>query len=49
MRSSHSRTGGGPSTAKELTEIEEKFLGLLGDDFGMGIAGARVDPFEAVS
>ncbi|KAG7295381.1 hypothetical protein JYU34_022430 [Plutella xylostella] len=45
VRNSQSRTDGG--TAKELTEIEDKFLGLLGDDFGVEISGPRVDPLKS--
>lgn len=48
MRTSNSRTGGGPADVKPLMEIELKFLQILGQDFGAGLPGARVDPFLEV-
>lgn len=42
-------TGGGPSTARPLTEIERRFLQILGNDFGHGLPGVRVEPFAQVS
>lgn len=40
-----SRTGGGPSTEQDLSEIELKFLQILGEDFGSGLPGVQVQPF----
>ncbi|XP_041982518.1 uncharacterized protein LOC121735682 [Aricia agestis] len=48
LRVSQQRTGGGPSQVREMNEIEKKFLNLLGEDFGQGVPGARVEPFEEV-
>lgn len=48
-RASHQQTGGGPSEIKTMTDIEKKFLQILGDDFGTGLPGIRVEPFEQVS
>lgn len=45
LRSSQTRTGGGPSTERCLTDIEKRFLQILGEDFGHGISGVRVEPF----
>lgn len=42
-------TGGGPSTARPWTEMDERFLIILGKDFGQGLAGIRVEPFAQVS
>lgn len=48
LRSSQTRTGGGPSTERCLTDIEKRFLQILGEDFGHGISGVRVEPFLEV-
>ncbi|KOB68755.1 Uncharacterized protein OBRU01_10513 [Operophtera brumata] len=48
QRSSNEQTGGGPSTVKPLEDIEKKFLQILGENFGFGLPGARVEPFEDV-
>lgn len=45
INSSSRRTGGGPSSDMELSEIERKFLALLGEDFGLGLPGIQVNPF----
>ncbi|KAL4719801.1 hypothetical protein ACJJTC_004014 [Scirpophaga incertulas] len=37
-------TGGGPSTEQPLTEIERKFLSILGEDYGSGLPGVQVRP-----
>ncbi|KAM3965966.1 uncharacterized protein ACR2FA_012823 [Aphomia sociella] len=37
LRSSQSRTGGGPSTEQPLTEIESKFLQILEENYGQGL------------
>ncbi|XP_060800802.1 myb-related transcription factor, partner of profilin-like [Amyelois transitella] len=44
VRASHQLTGGGPSNVRPLTEIEEKFLLIVGQDFGTGLPGIRVQP-----
>ncbi|XP_060810074.1 uncharacterized protein LOC132904180 [Amyelois transitella] len=44
VRASHQLTGGGPSNVRPLTEIEEKFLVIVGQDFGTGLPGIRVQP-----
>ncbi|XP_041988180.1 uncharacterized protein LOC121739709 [Aricia agestis] len=49
LRVSQQRTGGGPSQVREMNEIEKKILNLLGEDFGQGVPGARVEPFEEVT
>lgn len=41
---SRQRTGGGPSIDIELSEIDKKFLSILGQDYGFGLAGVQVDP-----
>ncbi|VVC94777.1 unnamed protein product, partial [Leptidea sinapis] len=45
-KASHQQTGGGPTQIKKMTDIEIKFLQILGDDFGTGLPGMRVEPFE---
>ncbi|KAI8422865.1 hypothetical protein MSG28_006605 [Choristoneura fumiferana] len=40
------RTGGGPSDAPTLSEVEQKFLQILGGTFGSGLPGIRVEPFN---
>lgn len=49
LRLAQSATGGGPSTEQPLSDIESKFLQLLGEDFGQGLPGVRVEPFPEVS
>jgi hypothetical protein len=46
---SRRQTGGGQSGLKPMTEIEKKFLDILGSDFAEGLPGMRVEPFEEVS
>ncbi|CAD0204883.1 unnamed protein product [Chrysodeixis includens] len=45
-RASHQQTGRGPSQIKKMTDVEKKFLHILGDDFGSGLPDKRVEPFE---
>lgn len=49
LRLSRARTGGGPATEPLLTELEKKFLIILGEDYGQGLQGVRVEPFTEVS
>ncbi|XP_060805386.1 uncharacterized protein LOC106129802 isoform X2 [Amyelois transitella] len=44
LHSSRRRTGGGSANEPPLSQIEDKFLSILGVDFGQGMAGIRVDP-----
>jgi hypothetical protein len=48
-RASNQRTGGGQSEATSLSDIEKRFLQILGTSFGSGLAGVRVEPFNPVS
>lgn len=43
---SHRMTGGGPAEVPELTAIEHNLISLLGQGFGSGMPGARVEPFD---
>ncbi|XP_063830370.1 uncharacterized protein LOC135079689 isoform X1 [Ostrinia nubilalis] len=45
IRAAQNRTGGGPSEAIPLNDLEKKFLSLLGEGFGSGIPNTQVDPF----
>ncbi|XP_052745475.1 myb-related transcription factor, partner of profilin-like [Bicyclus anynana] len=48
-RASHQQTGGGAPLNRALTEIENKFLYILGEDFGSGLPGIRVEPLETLN
>ncbi|XP_041969147.1 uncharacterized protein LOC121725991 [Aricia agestis] len=45
LRLCQNRTGGGPSTEQPLSDIENKFLQILGEDYGQGLSGVRVESF----
>ncbi|CAH2090929.1 unnamed protein product [Euphydryas editha] len=45
LRLSQRSTGGGPSTEQPLSDIENKFLQILGEDYGQGLIGVQVEPF----
>lgn len=47
-RRSASATGGGPSTAPQLSHSELKVLSIMGDGFGERQTGARVPAFAEV-
>lgn len=49
VRASLTRTGGGPAGEPALTDLEMKFLAILGQDYGAGIPNVQVDPFPEVS
>ncbi|CAK1579549.1 unnamed protein product [Parnassius mnemosyne] len=46
IRSAQSRTDGEPSNVPQLSTLEKKFLNIVGEDFGLGLPGIRVNPFE---
>ncbi|RVE41270.1 hypothetical protein evm_014082 [Chilo suppressalis] len=46
-RDARSGTGGGPSTEQPLTEMDLKFLSILGEDYGSGLPGVQVIPVIA--
>ena len=49
-RASLLRTGSGPSNEGRLSDLDLKFLQILGEDFGAGLPGVRVEPsFNFVS
>ncbi|CAH2100955.1 unnamed protein product [Euphydryas editha] len=45
LRLSQRRTGGGPSTEQPLSDIENMFLTILGEDYGQELSGIQVEPF----
>lgn len=40
-----SATGGGPPQAQSLSEVEQRFLTIMGTGFGQGAPNVRVNPF----
>ncbi|CAF4890629.1 unnamed protein product [Pieris macdunnoughi] len=46
-RLSRDKTGGGKPVTKEISDLEQKFLSILGEDFGSGLPQIRVEPFIA--
>ncbi|XP_052757809.1 uncharacterized protein LOC113521440 [Galleria mellonella] len=43
-RDASSQTGGGPSIYEELSEMDIKFLSILGADYGSGLPGVQMQP-----
>ncbi|CAH2085480.1 unnamed protein product [Euphydryas editha] len=48
VKSSHATTEGGPCSEKSLSEMDKKFLQLLGNNFGQSLPGVKVDPFTEI-
>ncbi|KAH9644708.1 hypothetical protein HF086_016416 [Spodoptera exigua] len=49
LRTSQNRTGGGPADVNPLSDVEKKFLSLLGEGFGSGLPNTQVDPFPILT
>ncbi|KAF9422082.1 hypothetical protein HW555_002103 [Spodoptera exigua] len=49
LRTSQNRTGGGPADVNPLSDVEKKFLSLLGEGFGSGLPNTQVGPFPILT
>lgn len=43
------RNGGGPASEPLLSDLDKRFLQVLGEDFGQGLQGVRMEQFAEVS
>ncbi|XP_050559106.1 myb/SANT-like DNA-binding domain-containing protein 4 isoform X2 [Spodoptera frugiperda] len=45
VRLSQTQTGGGPPSVPPLSDIEKKFISIMGEGYGSGLPNVQVDPF----
>ncbi|XP_035432790.2 uncharacterized protein LOC118264404 [Spodoptera frugiperda] len=45
VRLSQTQTGGGPPSVPPLSNIEKKFISIMGEGYGSGLPNVHVDPF----